>query len=196
MTIDPFSEDPHPMVGRGSVWPPAGFVNLWKRNPVWFKPADKPGRMVMAGGDWSALITANLTINHGIIYRTDQALHRREDFWTLPSKYGDCEDFAIKKRAALRRLGWTPGCCRIAICRQWRGGYHAVLLVEVSAPTNIVSSAEPPRFLTLVLDNLTKQIVPWHFHRYQWIAREVPGRFMWERIVPFVTVLKEEAIAV
>lgn len=193
MSFDPFAEAARPMVGKGHVWPPAGFVNLWKRNPKWWKPAKLFERAVMDASRWENLISVNELVNGDVTYRIDKVMYGKEDRWALPKKYGDCEDYALAKRKTLIDDGWPAGCFAIAVCRHWRGRYHAVLLVEVNAAP-IGTIAKP---LTLVLDNLTDVVCPWHYHRYGWLAREVPGRFLWERIVPFHLLEKEqETVAV
>lgn len=63
---------------------------------------------------------------------------------------GDCEDFALTKRARLMRLGVRPEDMKVAIVRTPRG-LHAVLEVSVQVDGYPV---------TYVLDNLDKRTLP------------------------------------
>jgi predicted transglutaminase-like cysteine proteinase len=54
------------------------------------------------------------------------------DRWSLNPSSGDCEDFALSKRAALIRAGVPAGVLRIAVTKTRRGEPHAVLVVKTS----------------------------------------------------------------
>jgi predicted transglutaminase-like cysteine proteinase len=68
-------------------------------------------------------------------YVTDQMNYGIKDFWATPDEFlrrgGDCEDYAIAKYFALKRLGWLDGDMRIVVVRQKdRKTAHAVLVVR------------------------------------------------------------------
>lgn len=67
------------------------------------------------------------------------------DVWQVGTSSGDCEDFAMTKRAALIRAGIASAYARIAAGETDKGARHAVLVVTTSAGQ-------------FVLDNLTNQI--------------------------------------
>jgi len=73
------------------------------------------------------------------------AERRGHDRWELNPSSGDCEDFALTKRAALIRAGVPAGVLRIGITKTRRGEPHAVLVVKTSEGD-------------LVLDNLTARV--------------------------------------
>jgi predicted transglutaminase-like cysteine proteinase len=54
------------------------------------------------------------------------------DRWALNPRSGDCEDFALSKRAALISRGVPAGVLRIALTKTRRGEPHAVLVVKTS----------------------------------------------------------------
>ena len=197
MSFDPFAGAPHPMVGGGSVWPPAGFVNLWRRQPELFKEPRWHARGGVIDLDewrWSWMNRVNRQVNkemtpvadrvqfgvedywHVPARYADRVVRGKEHDWTLPREYGDCEDYALRKRVRLTDYGEPPhlawNCVRLAICLTYRAVAHAVLTVDTETPTK----------QTFVLDNTNNFILPWHYCRYRWLAREVPGQFMWERI--------------
>lgn len=55
-----------------------------------------------------------------------------QDRWSLNPGSGDCEDYALSKRAALIRAGVPAGVLRIAVTKTRRGEPHAVLVVKTS----------------------------------------------------------------
>jgi len=55
-----------------------------------------------------------------------------QDRWSLNPASGDCEDFALSKRAALIRAGVPAGVLRIGVTKTRRGEPHAVLIVRTS----------------------------------------------------------------
>lgn len=87
------------------------------------------------------LNAVNSKINASIKPKNDAG-----DVWSLGPKEGDCEDYALTKRAALIKSGLNSGSLRMAITRTY-GQYHAVLIVKTSNGD-------------FVLDNLKKNARP------------------------------------
>ncbi|MGL4404415.1 MAG: transglutaminase-like cysteine peptidase [Notoacmeibacter sp.] len=86
-----------------------------------------------------ALLNAvNSSVNHAIAYAPDSQTYGRKDFWATPDRIvdkgiGDCEDFAILKRALLRQAGVPDKSMSLVILKdQQRGLYHAVLAVSTN----------------------------------------------------------------
>lgn len=90
----------------------------------------------------TTLKRVNVTVNRRIKPRNDP---RGTDNWSLNVAYGDCEDYALAKRAALIRAGVPAGAVRIATARTRSGAGHAVLIIKTSRGD-------------LVLDNRTNSI--------------------------------------
>ncbi|MEO5810187.1 MAG: transglutaminase-like cysteine peptidase [Sphingomicrobium sp.] len=76
------------------------------------------------------------SVNHRVAYRDDRDWWGREDYWatafdTLRTGGGDCEDLAIVKYQALRRLGFPADSLYLSIGRDIARGDHALLLVRL-----------------------------------------------------------------
>jgi predicted transglutaminase-like cysteine proteinase len=70
-----------------------------------------------------------------------------EDRWDINVPAGDCEDYALQKRADLLARGWPSNAMRIAIVRTRDGRHHGVLIVRIARTD-------------YVLDNLRAGVVP------------------------------------
>jgi predicted transglutaminase-like cysteine proteinase len=81
--------------------------------------------------------------------------------WTLGTVdgYGNCEDYSVTKREALRKAGLPGQALRIAIVRTPNGEYHAVLTVDTDKGV-------------LVLDNVNPSIRNWWDTPYTWLKRQ------------------------
>lgn len=66
----------------------------------------------------------NVEINGATAYRADVDLYGKPDFWDVANGQGDCEDYALAKRARLRDHGEV----RLATCWTEDREYHAVLI--------------------------------------------------------------------
>ena len=102
------------------------------------------------------LFQVQAAVNRAIRFRNDIATRGRADHWasageTLSSRSGDCEDFAILKLQALRRLGFDPADLYLSIGRDRVRGDHALALVRIDG-----------RFWAL--DNLRSTPVPAEAH--------------------------------
>ena len=97
---------------------------------------------------------------------TDRALYGVDDSWARPvldgsrRAYGDCEDYALEKRARLIAQGWPPASLAIAVAVAPHIGLHAVLIVQTDRGD-------------LVLDNLSSEPEPIASLDYVWISRQV-----------------------
>lgn len=84
-------------------------------------------------------------------YTTDTKNWGEKDYWATPAQFmsrsGDCEDFAIAKFFALKRLGWNANALRLAAVKDLnRGEGHAVLVAFDGAKS-------------WMLDNQIKEVV-------------------------------------
>jgi predicted transglutaminase-like cysteine proteinase len=96
-----------------------------------------------------AIDLVHRAVNRSLRYMTDQAQYGLADHWvTEPrSGWGDCEDYALTKRARLLTHGAAPADLRIVLGTNWRGQSHAVLY------------ARDDRGQWWVLDNESSRIV-------------------------------------
>jgi|GEM_PF-2086840 len=81
----------------------------------------------LLGGPLADLEAVQAGVNSSMSYRPDPA---GRDVWTTGGKFGDCEDFALTKRAALLALGHDPRDLRVVLGFDWRGIRHAVLFAR------------------------------------------------------------------
>jgi predicted transglutaminase-like cysteine proteinase len=111
----------------------------------------------------STLKGVNGSVNRSIHPRNDA---RGKDVWTLNAKYGDCEDYAITKRARLVAMGIPAGALRIAYAKTRRGEGHAVLVVITNRGN-------------YVLDNRTGAIKPMSQTGLRFISMSGANPKMW-----------------
>lgn len=81
------------------------------------------------------LVKVQTEVNDSTIYETDIDQYGKCEYWEEAGKYGDCEDFAIKKMHQLLKMGWDIKKLRLCIC--WvgikdKGTGHAVLIAELN----------------------------------------------------------------
>ncbi|MFN3513204.1 MAG: transglutaminase-like cysteine peptidase [Phenylobacterium sp.] len=108
----------------------------------------------------------NREVNRAIAPAPDLAAGRPADVWSLPLTHGggsgDCEDYVLEKRRALKAAGVPAKALSIAVARTPAGETHAVLLVATDRGE-------------LVLDNRSQWIAPWAQVGYRWVKRQAPG---------------------
>ncbi len=136
---------------------------------------DNPPRL--DGTLWTALNRINTRINNRLSYASDQHVHAQADVWSRPLSgdgprrgVGDCEDFALEKRHALRAMGLPDDALSIAVALLPDLTWHAVLIVSTSRGD-------------YVLDNRYPDVRPWRLSPYYWAAREHQGRIHDWRLV-------------
>lgn len=116
-------------------------------------------------GRWGQLRAVNRDINRSIRPSTDRALYGMEEFWQRPlltsgaGARGDCEDYALEKRARLIALGWPADSLALAVAVAPRIGLHAVLLVQTDEGD-------------FVLDNLHDEPRALSSLDYVWLSRQ------------------------
>ncbi|QGZ93368.1 hypothetical protein DSM104635_00178 [Terricaulis silvestris] len=105
-------------------------------------------------------------VNHTIAPVSDQDQYGVPDYWTVPvsvraglAASGDCEDYALEKRARLIALGWLPQSLVLAVVTAPTIGRHAVLVVQTDRGD-------------LVLDNLHDEPRELASLGYQWLSRQ------------------------
>lgn len=110
------------------------------------------------------LKSVNSRVNRAIAPRGD-----RRDEWAVNVSSGDCEDYALTKRAALISAGLPAGALRIAAAKTRSGQGHAVLVVRTDQGD-------------LVLDNLTGTIKPAGQTGLRWVAMTNADGRSWKAI--------------
>lgn len=133
--------------------------------------ADHPASCALTGEPviaWSAEVfqqlgEVNRAVNAEVEFVADMDHLGLEEDWDLPHDCrGDCEDFALEKRERLVALGLPSAALTMAIgFHRVQVFPHAVLLVETTAGT-------------LVLDNLSGEVLCWDAVPYMFTRREQP----------------------
>ena len=106
----------------------------------------------------------NARINREMRYATDDLLYRKGDRWISGTTHGDCEDFAIKKRATLIATGWPSSALLLTVVRTPQKEMHAVLIARTTDGD-------------LILDKTAAEydpVRPWHRTRYEYVSQQSP----------------------
>ena len=121
--------------------------------------------------NYNAAQRINSQVNASVTYKTDLAQFEVPEFWQEAGKFGDCEDYALLKRALLKEQGFDAEKIHLATC--WINVKaddtgHCVLIVETDKGQ-------------FVLDNNLKDPVPLNFeavgYKYLWNIIERGGKW-------------------
>lgn len=142
---------------------------------------DAPGpraQVQLTPARWSAMVLINRTINHAIEATSDESQFGERERWSMPIlearrsseiPRGDCEDYALEKRALLLNAGWPRDALALAVARLPQAGLHTVMIVQTDRGD-------------FVLDNLHLLPQPSAALNYQWVSRQVgPELTHWGR---------------
>ncbi|WP_062011986.1 transglutaminase-like cysteine peptidase [Aureimonas sp. AU4] len=116
-------------------------------------PADLTAKLAKVVAD------VNTAVNTQIKPASDQELYGREERWTIPDKAGDCEDYALLKRARLHAAGLPMSDLLMTVVRKRDGTGHAVLTLRTKQGD-------------FVLDNLDWRVLPWREAPYSFLKRQ------------------------
>ena len=110
-------------------------------------------------GLWNKIIQVNAQVNTAIQPRTDMEMWGKEEVWSYPTQYGDCEDYALLKRRMLINAGFPVNTLLITVVRQSNGEGHAVLTVRTDRGD-------------FILDNLEDSVKNWNQTDYTYLKRQ------------------------
>jgi len=166
-----------PMPGGPIAWPPRGWRRVRERLGKLRAPRQGDQTASTARRTIAPFTPALIADLVGVNDRANRDIdHDRagsgasdRDQRRPEQRYGKSEVIALAKRERLVALGWPPDALRLARCLTERAEPHAVLTVETDSGT-------------WVLDNRRRGILAWGSVPYRWLAREVPRRFLWQRI--------------
>ncbi len=148
----------------GSFNPPLGYQLFCLSNP----PQCRGGGASEIG--YTDSLGALLHRVNARVNRSIQPLSDRKDIWSIGVTQGDCEEYALAKRAELVRLGVPASAVRIAVAKTRAGESHAVVVVRTDAGD-------------LVLDNLNSRISNWDQTGLRWVAIASPNARAWQQIL-------------
>lgn len=144
---------------NGWTNPPVGYVDFCKRFPEQCARAGSEVAEDLTQRRWRDLEDVNSLVNRTVLPVTDLEYYHKDEFWTIPQQYGDCEDFVLAKRMQLEAKGWPTGSLLVAVVFDEVGDGHAVLLVRTNRGD-------------FVLDNKTDEIRPWYSTAYKFVKRQ------------------------
>lgn len=148
------------MVVTGRTTQPIGHYEYCKVNPGDCNlRSENPRPVKMTRERWAEIVSINDSANRAITPVTDLELYNVEELWTLPERYGDCEDYVLLKRLMLLQKGWPASSLLVTVVRQPNGDGHAVLTVRTDRAD-------------YVLDNLENEVKPWAQTEYQYLKRQ------------------------
>lgn len=119
---------------------PFGHIEYCKKRP--FDCRQNKGSAKLQALSLGALNSVNSSVNHRIKPMRDEDQFGVRDLWSYGAKVGDCEDFAIAKRAALLSRGYRPENTLLAM--GYEGGQaHVVLLVRTDGGDYVLDNLNP-----------------------------------------------------
>ena len=154
---------------------PAGYLALCQSNPR-ICNLGRTGHPGSWRGDvahltpqrFRELVAVTGAVNRSMAQVEDRTQFGVSDIWTVGGRAGDCEDFALTKRAALLAKGWPRSSVLVALV-YLRGAQHAVLVARTDQGD-------------YVLDNLNSTVKPWRETAYSWNKIQGPSEFSWRSL--------------
>lgn len=146
------------MSTQGYAFAPAAFYKFCASDPTLCSTRGKVKVAELTPRLEAELASVNKSVNRRIRERSDRDSAGRADVWGLPTYEGDCEDFAILKKAELLKLGWPASALLLTVATLGGEG-HTVLTVRTNKGD-------------LVLDNRTDAIKDWSRTSYRYFARQ------------------------
>nr|WP_246091687.1 transglutaminase-like cysteine peptidase [Rhizobium smilacinae] len=108
---------------------------------------------------WNVVRDVNSAVNARYIARTDLDAYGVEEYWTYPTVFADCEDYALQKRKELAQLGFALSDLLITVVRKPDGEGHAVLTLRTTDGD-------------FILDNLDSDVLAWNQAPYTFLKRQ------------------------
>lgn len=144
----------------GPVQPPYGYVRFCEAKPEECSATGGEARRFHPSpARLSELDDVNRRINRAIEPATDEEVYGMSEYWTLPSRRGDCEDYALLKRKILLRRGWPASALLLTVVRDEKGDGHAVLTARTAHGD-------------FLLDNKVDDVKLWNTSSYTLVMRQ------------------------
>lgn len=113
------------------------------------------GVLSLTAAHWAEMAAVNTAVNARIAPNAGKDGFK----WSLETRYGNCNDYAVQKRAALIARGFPAGALSLAAVVTGSGENHLVLTVRTDRGD-------------FVLDNLRGRVVAWNSTGYRWLKRQ------------------------
>lgn len=92
---------------------------------------------------YSLVEKINRLVNESVTYKTDLEQYQRPEYWIAAGTFGDCEDYALLKRAMLLEQGFDISQLHLVCCWTELGDYHCVLFAETDSGTYVLDNRSP-----------------------------------------------------
>lgn len=148
------------MITGGLTSQPIGhfeFCRVYRDDCERIKGSTAP--LTLTSANWKEILDVNSTVNMVIQPKSDLDIYGKEEVWTFPDHYGDCEDYVLLKRQLLINEGMSASDLLITVVRKPDGEGHAVLTVRTNRGD-------------FVLDNLTTKVMLWKDTPYTYLKRQ------------------------
>ena len=143
----------------GRAKPPIGHITFCERNPDGCVRHGDQISVILDKENWQQLVEVNHAVNRAVAPVTDLDYYKTEEFWTLPSNFGDCEDYVLLKQRTLIEQGWPTGALLITVVFDENNEGHAILIVRTDRGE-------------FVLDNKVPTIKVWYDTPYRYVKRQ------------------------
>lgn len=149
---------------------PAGYLSFCQATPRLCNLGGRSrrGAVRLTPDRFQQLQAVTQGVNRSMRAVEDRVRFGVADRWTVGGGQGDCEDFAMTKRAMLIARGWSPSSVLVALV-YFRGAQHAVLVARTDGGD-------------YVLDNLNSAVKPWRGTPYSWAKIQDPSEFTWRSL--------------
>jgi predicted transglutaminase-like cysteine proteinase len=111
---------------------PAGHYNYCQRGGRHCGGQKAYAPAKMTSKKWSKLKKVNTQVNRAIAPATDMQTRGVAEYWEIPKKRGDCEDYSMLKRSKLLSAGFKSSQLSLAKVRQRSGEAHVVLVARTN----------------------------------------------------------------
>jgi len=145
------------MVTKGYAFAPPAFRPFCARQPRLCSTGGQVKQVKLSLARRAELQAVNSSVNARIKERSDASAGSADD-WRVPTKEGDCEDFAILKKSELMKRGWPASALLLTVVTLGGQG-HTVLTVRTDKGD-------------LILDNRSGAVRNWSQTSYHYFARQ------------------------
>lgn len=146
------------MTTRGYAFAPSAFYDFCAKEPGLCSTRGSTKVVDLTPALRRELEAVNVAANRKIKERDDPSVGGNADVWRLPIDAGDCEDFAILKKAELLKRGWPASALLLTVVTLGGQG-HTVLTVRTNKGD-------------LILDNRTNAVKDSARTPYRYFARQ------------------------
>jgi predicted transglutaminase-like cysteine proteinase len=158
-------------VGQATVRPPLAWPDYCARHPSDCTiDLTQPVTVVLDSQMLKEVQSIDASVNATVQPITDLDHWRVQDRWDLAEDgYGDCEDYALRKRRMLVRAGIPRRAMLMTVVKDQHGAGHAVLMIRTDQGD-------------LILDDMNDRIVVWSQTGYAFVKRESQYTAGWVNI--------------